>query len=159
MLIGLKEHVSGSIVKRLSRNRSWRNWRGVRSRFRWHASLRARRISIHSRSAFGLRLRAIAADMSGFTASIAGLTCLVQRSTVRSLAVTADMSKLAASIALHGLCLAITSEMVGSAALVAHCCAIVANKTSAKATSVASSWRSTSAASSWCGWIWAIALR
>jgi hypothetical protein len=97
--------------------------------------------------------------MSGFTASIAGLTCLVQRSTVRSLAVTADMAKLAASIALHGLCLAIASEMVGSSALVACRRSIVANETSAVSATIASSWWSSSATSGWCGWIWAIALR
>jgi len=160
VLNSLIEHISGSNMKRLSRDGSWRNRRSVRSRFRRHTSLWARRISVHCGSTFGLGLRAIAADMSGFTASIAGLTSLVQRSTVWSLAVTADVSELATSIALHGLGLAIASKMVGPTALVARRCAIVANETSAIATSVASSRRSAGAtSSSWCRWIWAVALR
>jgi hypothetical protein len=98
--------------------------------------------------------------MAGLTASIASLASLVQRSTVRSLAIAADMSKFAASIALHGLRLTIASKMVRSAALVASRGAVVANEASAISASVASScWSTSSASGSWCGWIWAVALR
>lgn len=64
-------------------------------------------------------LGAVPADVASLTASVAGLACSVERTTVRGRAVTGDVTKLAASVALHGLSLAVTSEVVGATALVA----------------------------------------
>lgn len=143
----------------LSRNCGGCHWCSICSRLRRYASLWARCISIYGRCAFSLGLWAVAADMSGLTASIAGLTSLVQWSTVRSLAIAADVSKFATGVALHGLSLAIPSEMVWPTALVACRSAIVPNEASAVSTSVTSTWRTSRATSSWgSGWSWAVAL-
>lgn len=64
-------------------------------------------------------LGAVAADVASLTAPVAGLASGVERATVRGGAVTGDVTKLAASVALHGLSLAVASEVVGTTALVA----------------------------------------
>jgi hypothetical protein len=64
-------------------------------------------------------LSAITADVSSLTAPVAGLASSVKRATVRGRAVTGDVTELAASVALHGLSLAVASKVVGAAALVA----------------------------------------
>ena len=64
-------------------------------------------------------LGAVAADVASLTAPVAGLASSVKRATVRGRAVTGDVAKLAASVALHGLSLAVASEVVGTTALVA----------------------------------------
>jgi hypothetical protein len=64
-------------------------------------------------------LSAVAADVTSLTAPVAGLASSVERATVRSRAITRDVTKLAASVALHGLSLAVASKVVGATALVA----------------------------------------
>lgn len=64
-------------------------------------------------------LSAVAADVASLTAPVAGLASSVERATVRGRAVTGDVTKLAASVALHGLSLAVASKVVGATALVA----------------------------------------
>lgn len=44
--------------------------------------------------------------MASLTALVAGLASSVERTTVRGSAISGDVAELAASIALHGLCLA-----------------------------------------------------
>lgn len=62
---------------------------------------------------------AVARDVAGLAALVAGLAGSVERAAVRSRAIAGDVAELAASVALHGLSLAVACEMVGSAALVA----------------------------------------
>lgn len=57
--------------------------------------------------------------MASLTALVAGLAGSVQGAAVRSSAIPGDVAELAASIAFHGLCLAVASEVVGATALVA----------------------------------------
>lgn len=64
-------------------------------------------------------LGAIARDVAGLAALVAGLAGGVERAAVGGGAVTRDVTQLAASIALHGLGLAVTGEVVGATALVA----------------------------------------
>ena len=135
---------------KLSCDRSRADWRSLHS-LRWHTSGWARRdLAIDPRSYFSLSLRAISADMSSLTAPVARLASLVERSTVRGRAVPGDVSKLAASIALHGLSLAVASKVVRAAALVACRCAVVAGEATTISASVASSW-CTSSTSRRCG--------
>lgn len=64
-------------------------------------------------------LRAVARDMADLAALVAGLAGGVERAAVGGGAVTRDMTQLAASVALHGLGLAVAGKVVGAAALVA----------------------------------------
>ena len=57
--------------------------------------------------------------MASLTTPVAGLSSSVERAAVRGRAVTGDVTELAASVALHGLSLAVASEVVGTTALVA----------------------------------------
>lgn len=57
--------------------------------------------------------------MSGLVASVASLSSRVERTTTGRSALLADVAKFATGIALHGLRLAVTGEVVGPAALVA----------------------------------------
>lgn len=57
--------------------------------------------------------------MASLTTLVAGLASSVQRAAVRGSAVTGDVTKLATSVALHGLSLAVAGKVVRSAALVA----------------------------------------
>jgi hypothetical protein len=68
----------------------------------------------------GVLLRAVARDVAGLTALIARLAGRVERTAVGSSAVAGDVAKLAASIALHGLSLAVAGKVVGTTALVAR---------------------------------------
>lgn len=70
-------------------------------------------------TALRLLLWAVAGDVTSLTAPVASLASSVERATVGGGAIARDVTKLAASIALHGLSLAITSEVVGTTALVA----------------------------------------
>lgn len=63
--------------------------------------------------------RAVARDMTGLAAAVASLTSGAERASVRGGAILADMSKLATSIALHSLRLAVPGKVVGTTALVA----------------------------------------
>jgi hypothetical protein len=64
-------------------------------------------------------LSAVSADVAGLAAPVAGLASSVERATVRGRAVTGDVTELTASVALHGLSLAVASKVVRAAALVA----------------------------------------
>lgn len=64
-------------------------------------------------------LGAIARDVASLAALVASLASSVQGAAVGGSAIPGDVAELAASIALHGLRLAVTSEMVGATALVA----------------------------------------
>ena len=57
--------------------------------------------------------------MASFSALVARLARRVRRTTIRSVAVARDVAELAASVALHGLSLAVASEVVRATALVA----------------------------------------
>ncbi|KAI1104347.1 hypothetical protein F4804DRAFT_192339 [Jackrogersella minutella] len=64
-------------------------------------------------------LGAVARDVTSFAALVAGLARRVQRATVRRRAVSGDVTKLSAGVALHGLSLAVAREVVRTTALVA----------------------------------------
>lgn len=65
-------------------------------------------------------LGAVTRDVAGLAALVAGLAGRVKGTTVGSRAVARDVAELAASIALHRLRLAVASEVVRTAALVAR---------------------------------------
>jgi hypothetical protein len=64
-------------------------------------------------------LRAIPGDMPSLSALVAGLAGCVEWASVGSGAVAGDVAELAASVALHGLGLTVSSEVVGATALIA----------------------------------------
>lgn len=66
------------------------------------------------------RLRAVLDDVASLSAAVAGLASGTQRTAVGSSAVARNVAKLSASVALLGLGLAVASEVVRAAALVAH---------------------------------------
>jgi hypothetical protein len=67
-------------------------------------------------------------------ALVADLTGGAEGATVGRGAVTRDVAELAAGVALHGLSLAVTGEVVGTTALVAGCGAGVAAESTAEST-------------------------
>lgn len=77
--------------------------------------------------------RAVARDVAGLGALVADLAGGAERTTVGGGAVAGDVAKLATGIALHGLGLAVTGEVVRTTALVAGGSARVATKASAEA--------------------------
>ena len=83
----------------------------------------------HGTVTVDLGLRAVARDVAGFTAAVAGLSSRVERTAVGGGAVAGDVTELAASIALHGLSLAVAGEMIRSAALVTGCRATASKAT------------------------------
>ncbi|PVI06662.1 hypothetical protein DM02DRAFT_724010 [Periconia macrospinosa] len=97
-------------------------------------------------SAFAVHfgLGAFTRNVARLAASVAGLAGSVERAAVRSSAVARDVTKLAASVALHGLSLAVASKVVGSAALVAGGRATT-SKATPEATTISAT-RSTTAA-------------
>lgn len=68
-----------------------------------------------------LAVRAIPRDVASLRALIADLAGGAQGAAVGSRAVTGDVAQLATGIAFHGLGLAVTGKVVGTAALVARC--------------------------------------
>lgn len=86
----------------------------VRNSSRGHGSL-----TVDSSNDRDLSLGALAADVSGLTASVAGLASRIERTAVRGLAVTRDVAKFSAGVAFHGLSLAVTCKVVRATALVA----------------------------------------
>ena len=72
--------------------------------------------------------------MAGLGALVADLTGGAEGTTVGRGAVTRDVAELAAGVALHGLSLAVTCEVVGTTALVAGCGAGVAAESTAEST-------------------------
>lgn len=87
-----------------------------------------------NRSSGTLVGRAVAGDVASLGTLVADLTGGAEGTTVRSGAVTRDVAELAAGVALHGLSLAITGEVVGTTALVAGCGAGVAAESTAEST-------------------------
>lgn len=69
--------------------------------------------------------------MASLATPVAGLASSVKRTAVRGRAVTGDVTELAAGVALHGLSLAVTSEVVRAAALVAAGSAATSETTTA----------------------------
>lgn len=67
----------------------------------------------------GLLARAVPRDVAGLAALVASLACGAERTSVGSRAVPGDVTKLATSITLHGLCLTVASKVVRTSALVA----------------------------------------
>lgn len=100
--------------------------------------------------------RAVAGDVAGLGALVADLTGGAERATVRGGAIARDVAQLATGVALHGLGLAVTSEVVWAAALVAGGSARVAAKAAAEAL-VATAGTSTTA-STRSSWVRAVAL-
>ncbi|KAF2127952.1 hypothetical protein P153DRAFT_44724 [Dothidotthia symphoricarpi CBS 119687] len=97
-----------------------------------------------------LSLGAIARDVASLAATIAGLASGVERAAVRGSAVTRDVTW---DVALHGLSLAVASEMVWSAALVASGRAGASSESAPEAAEAAT--RSTGSASH--SWVRAVA--
>lgn len=87
-----------------------------------------------NRSSGTLVGRAVAGDVASLGTLVADLTGGAEGTTVRSGAVTRDVAELAAGVALHGLSLAVTGEVVGTTALVAGCGAGVAAESTAEST-------------------------
>lgn len=97
-----------------------------------------------------LSLGAVAGDMAGLAASVAGFSSRVQWAAVRGGAVTGDVAQLAASIALHGLSLAVSSKVIRATALVAGGRA-GASSVSAPKASISATGSTGSTAHSWVG--------
>lgn len=93
-------------------------------------------------------LVALTGDVSSLTAAVAGLAGSVERTAVGSSAVTRDVSELTASVAFHGLSLAVASEVVGTTALVAGSRTSAAGKAAAEATKATTRTGSTTASTS-----------
>lgn len=73
-------------------------------------------------------LRAVAGNVAGLTTLVASLSGRVQGTAIGSRAVARDVTELAASIALHGLSLAITGKVIRSTTLIARSRARATNK-------------------------------
>jgi hypothetical protein len=69
--------------------------------------------------------------VASLAAPVAGLSSSVERTAVRGRAVTGDVTELAASVALHGLSLAVASEVVRATTLVAAGSAATSETTTA----------------------------
>jgi hypothetical protein len=106
------------------------------------------------------RLRTIAADVTRLAAAVAGLAGTVQWTAVGRRAVPRDVPELAASVAFHGLCLAVTSKVVGAATFVAGRGTVAAGEpTAGDGTAEAPTSWSDGTARDWCGiGGWAVAL-
>lgn len=119
----------------------------------WH--LLGRCIHIHSAADWSsvLRLWAVAGDVSGLTALVAGLASSAEWSTVWRSAVAGDVTELAAGEALQGLSLAVSGEVVALTALVAGGWAWSTLESPAwsKSSLKSTAWSESSTASSWWG--------
>ncbi len=103
---------------------------------------RARGNSVHvdvggDLSGGGLLLGAVARDVAGLTALVAGLAGSVEGTAVGGGAVAGDVTELAAGVALHGLSLAIAGKVVGATALVAGSRARAAGEATTREAAVA----------------------
>lgn len=119
----------------------------------WH--LLGRSINIHSAADWSsvLGLWAVAGDVSGLTALVAGLASSAEWSTVWRSAVAGDVTELATGEALQSLSLAVSGEVVALTALVAGGWAWSTLKSSAwsKSSLESTAWSEGSTASSWWG--------
>lgn len=119
----------------------------------WH--LLGRSIDIHSPADWSsvLGLWAVAGDVSGLTALVAGLASSAEWSTVWRSAVAGNVTELAAGEALQGLGLAVSGEVVALTALVAGGWAWSTLESPAwsKSSLESTAWSESSTASSWWG--------
>jgi hypothetical protein len=105
---------------RLSRNRGRDDGSGGRNLGGSRSSRGSISSSDRCRLAVGLvLLTTFAGDMASLATAVASLASSVERTSIRSSALARDMSELAACVTLHGLCLAVASEVVGTTTLVA----------------------------------------
>lgn len=131
--------------------RNWRNWcnRGGNTK-----------VSSFPKITVSL-LRAVSANMSSLAALVACLPSGVERATVWSSAITRNVSEFSASITFLGLCLAISSKVVWTAALITCSRARSTSKSASRSKSTTEpTSRSTKTASStwdraWTSWAWA----
>lgn len=79
-------------------------------------------------------VRAVPRNVSSLVAGVASLARCIERAASRRSALFTDVTQLSASIALHSLRLAVTSKMIGAAALVASSRAARLESAAAKAT-------------------------
>jgi hypothetical protein len=84
--------------------------------------------------------------VTSLTAPVASLASSVERASVRGRAVTRDVTELTASVALHGLSLAIASEVVRATALVAAGSATASSEATAATGKATSEGRASSTA-------------
>lgn len=116
--------------ERLSVPRGQMDWRGLVEALRNRSDGRSRgggddgwvgrKRNFGGRSlGVGVLLGAISRDVAGLATLVAGLASSVQRAAVGSSAVARNVAELAACVALHRLCLTVTSEVVRATALVA----------------------------------------
>lgn len=160
-----KKHapIALEIWKRLSDDLSWCNRRG--NSFSLNTGSWGDSLTVDSRDTtdrtvdLSDSLGALPADVAGLAAPVAGLAGRIGGAAIGRGAVTADVAELAAGVALHGLGLAVTSEVVGATALVALSSAVVLDTGVAAAEATAGS---TSATTDWgnrgSAWSWAVAL-
>jgi len=127
-----------------------------RSNDGWHAE-----VNVAIEVSVGCFLRAIAGDVASLTALVASFASSVEWAAIRGRTVTRDVTEFTTSIALHGLCLTISSEVVWSATFVACCRSRAPSKSASwyKSTLKAST-RSTNTTAgtedrSGTGWVWA----
>ena len=97
-----------------------------------------------------LSLSAVAGDVAGLAAAVASLASSVEGTAVRSSAVARDVTELAAGVALHGLSLAVTGEVVGATTLVASRRTALTSEPTTEA-SVAATGSTSSTTHSWVG--------
>ena len=109
---------------------------------------------------FGGVLWALPGDVTGLSAAVAGLAGGVKRTTVRGGAVAGNVTELSASIALHGLSLAVTGKVVWTTAFVAGSGAVDRGETTTETAKATTGWRSTTTSAGAGGtWGWARTLR
>lgn len=106
---------------------------------------------------------AVTRDVSSLTALVASFASSVERSTIRSSAVSGDMTELATGVAFHCLGLAISGKVIWPTALVAGCRARSTSKATTRSKSTTeSTTRGTNTTAStwnraWASWAWACA--
>lgn len=138
-----------AVARRLSDSSGWHNGLGD--------SNGGSRCAGGSAIAIDLGLSAVTGDVTSLAAAVAGLSSGVKRAAVRGCAVAGNVTQLAAGVTLHGLGLAIASEMVGSAALVAGGRASAASKAAPEASSKATATRGSASSTTSHSWVRAVA--
>lgn len=110
-----KSHVSNSCFRN-----THSSCRGDRGRDRSRDPSSSGQINLRSVNlSGGLLAGAIPRDVASLAALVASLASSAERTSVGSRAVPRDMTELATSVTLHGLCLAVASKVVRTTALVA----------------------------------------
>lgn len=104
-------------------------------------------LAIHCSTVDLLSRRTVAADVASLAAAVASLASAVQWTAIWRGAVPGNVAKLAASIALHGLGLAVTSKVVWTTALVTSRSTVGTGETTSETATVsATSWSSSATA-------------